>query len=76
MPFAFEYDGSTAHRLTREFDFDIEFRVNESFEKEIAPETALADWSGLDKITRTLKTSPTLYEPEEGEKLRVAAKAV
>ena len=59
VPFELEYDGSTAQRLTREPDFDIELSVKTFLEKERVPETAFADWPELDKIIFTFIVFPT-----------------
>jgi hypothetical protein len=76
VPALLEKDGSAGQREKIEPVFEIETTSSLSHGNETTPEAAFIAWSLLSTVTFTENALPTLYEPDGGEKLSVAANAL
>ena len=76
VPALLEKDGSAGQREKMEPVFEIETTSSLSHGNETTPEAAFIAWSLLSTVTFTENVLPTLYEPDGGEKLSVAANAL
>src|SRR3989344_739138 len=75
VPALFEKDGSAGQRERMDPCLEIETTSSLSHGNDTTPETAFIAWPTLSTVTFTEKVLPTLYEPDGGEKLSVAARA-
>ena len=73
VPALLENDGSWTHKLKIEPVFESDIISSCSREKDAVPDAAFIALSALETYAPTENVPPTLWEPEEGEKYKVAA---
>jgi hypothetical protein len=74
VPSSLENDGSSAHIVINDPDFEKDTISTTSEGYESLPETALTESLFPLNITSIVKVLPTLYDPEDGLSVRLAAK--